>query len=518
MTPTESLKQRGLSLEDIPTGPIDWTIPELSPDRLIALFGEQTCESPEIRTDIDVSTRRADVPILTPEQFGVVTYGENGKASLDKNALVDYLKTMRIVFDGQSTYIFDGCIYRPINKDDLERIIYTEVRRCYNSPFLSRTAVADVIAMLRVTSTWADVEVPEEFDSDGRYDGTLIPFQNGLYNTDTDELLPFTPFLFITRQLNIFYDPSVQHHDVESVYARILPDRDTREFFFQMVGFTLFSDVLAPSAIFLIYGPGNTGKSALQEAVITAAGRENVSTLDLAQLSGEFTAAELSGKIMNVCGETGSGQSMGVSKSDGELLKRLSDGQVVTLQRKYGQPFECRNTAKLWFVTNTLPDFGDTSSGLYRRLHIIPCRVAQRWEDQIYSKMQEETAITWLANQALRAYLRFIRDGRTFTESREMRRELSNYRIQEPLMDFLEDYFGTTDQVRVAKGLHDMEVRDLYDAYKVYTTDTGGKPLSQRRFAEKIRNEFRLVTEKTRSVQTNGRPTNVTRFVNPNQE
>lgn len=58
MTPTESLKQRGLSLEDIPSGPIDWTIPELSPDRLIALFGEQTCESPEIRTDIDVSTRR----------------------------------------------------------------------------------------------------------------------------------------------------------------------------------------------------------------------------------------------------------------------------------------------------------------------------------------------------------------------------------------------------------------------------------------------------------------------------
>ena len=496
---------------------INWNEHEYRPSVLVQMFNESN--TPEdtgrapIRTDIDISTHRYDFQPMKPEEYGVIEYGEKGKTSINKCAMVEYMKGCKIVFEGLTPYMFDGFIYRRLPNSEVSRMMYKVPESCPNPPFLSRSAVDDMIAMLRATSTWADVEVDPEWDAEGRYEGTLVPFQNGIYNINTDELLPFTPNLFITHQLAAYYNPSITDHPVERIYRKIIPDPDTRRFFFEMVGYSLFNPHMAPPAIFLIYGPGNTGKSALQEAVTKAAGADNVSSLSIGQISQDFLTAELQGKLINICGETGSGQNRDISKVDGELLKRLSDGQVIKVQRKYKDPFDLVNTAKLWFVSNTLPDFGDTSSGLYRRLYIVPCRVEQRWEDQIYSIMQEEDAISWLMNMAVRGYRDFLDRGAKFEVSEEMRNEAVNYRNQEALMDFLEASLGTSDRNIVSDKLDGWMVKDLYADYKQYVDQTGGKPLSTRKFSEKIRNEFRMETEKVRGFQDNGAPTNRMMFI-----
>lgn len=466
-----------------------------------------------LNRDINVETKLFPLDYMTPQEFKVVVYGENGATKLDKKALVKYLGHLRIVSDGPQMYQFDGRIYQPIKDVQVEAMIEEILDSIPNAPFITRSAKADVVASLKSLYRRDNIATPDSFWEDERYQsGDLIPFQNGLYNIQRDELEPFTPFLFITHVLGAYYFPAIDQHPVEAIYKKILPDDSTRTFFYEMVGFTLYSERLSPPALFVIYGPGNTGKTALQEAVATLAGRENVSYLDLGQISEGFMTAELHGKLLNVCGETGSGLVNGVSKSDGELLKRLSDGQTIKVQRKYAQPFDMVNTAKLWFVSNTLPDFGDTSSGLYRRLHIVPCRVAQRWEDQIYSKMQEDSAISWLANKALVAYLDFIARGNHFLDSDVMVREAQTYRTQEPLMDWLESYIGTLEPAMVANNLDQHEVRELYAEYRQYVEQTGGRPLSSRKFAERIRNEYRLTTYKTRGLQPNGSPTTVTIF------
>ena len=51
--------------------------------------------------------------------------------------------------------------------------------------------------------------------------------------------------------------------------------------------------------------------------------------------------------------------------------------------------------------------------------------------------------------------------------------------------------------------------------YTDFVSETGGKPLSQRKFSERIRNEYRMTTDRVRGIQENGRPTNVTTFVIP---
>ena len=467
-----------------------------------------------LKKDIRTDTRIYQVDVESPESYGIVAYAQNGSPKLDRTRLVDYLRAMRIASDGNRIYMFDGRAYLPISEERLAGMIEDIVGRCPGAPFITRSTRADIIASVRVRNTFDRIDIPDSFWEDERYqsDYPLIPFQNGLYNIDRDELEPFTPFVFVTHVLGAYYQPAVAEHPVEDVYKGILPDASTREAFFELVGYSVYSESMAPPAIITVYGPGNTGKTALQEAMSVLAGRENVSNLDIGQIGEGFLTAELCGKLINISGETGSGTKGGITKSDGELLKRLSDGQSVKVQRKYGQPFDLENHAKLWFVTNTLPDFGDTSSGLHRRLRIIPCRQTQRWEDQIYSRMQEESAISWLANRCLIAYLRFLRRGCRFLDPEVMKAEQDAFRTQEPLLDFLEDFCGSLEPKVIAQYLDEMEVRDAYASYQSFVSLTGGKPWSMRRFSERIRNEFRLTTYKTRGVQLDGRPTTVARF------
>lgn len=477
-------------------------------------YSEPSSDGIVLRTDIRTDTRIYQVDVESPEGFGIIAYAQNGSPKLDRTRLVDYLRTMRIVSDGNRIYMFDGRAYMPITEDYLAGLIEDIVGRCPGAPFITRSTRADIIASVRVRNTFDRIDVPEAFWEDERYqsDYPLIPFQNGLYNIDRDELEPFTPFIPLTHVLGAYYQPAVTTHPVEDIYKGILPDDATREAFYELVGYSVYSESMAPPAIITVYGPGNTGKTALQEAMCVLAGRENVSNLDIGQIGEGFLTAELCGKLVNISGETGSGTKGGITKSDGELLKRLSDGQSVKVQRKYSQPFDLENHAKLWFVTNTLPDFGDTSSGLHRRLRIIPCRQTQRWEDQIYSRMQEESAISWLANRCLVAYLRFLRRGSRFLDPEQMKVEQDAFRTQEPLLDFLEDYCGSLDPKTIVQFLDEVDVRDAYASYQSFVLQTGGKPWSMRRFSERIRNEFRLTTYKTRGVQEDGRPTTVARF------
>lgn len=466
-----------------------------------------------VNTEIDISCHRFEDSRISAVDFNVVT--TEGKYTVDKYNMVRYLRALRIVFEGDIPLMFNGYVYSQIDKDTIARFIYKAIEEYESPPFLSKTAVADVIAMLKATSTFLDIRPPDTWNEEGYFDENVIPFANGLYNMEFDKLLPFTPFLYMNYQLMGMYNPRIQEHPVEKIYKKIIPDDGTRRFFFEMVGYSLFSRDMTPPAIFIIYGPGNTGKSALHNAVATIAGFDNVSSLDLSQLNGGFTTPELYGKLINICGETGSGQSRDVSHVDGELLKRLSDGQAITVRKIFGQPFKMINRAKLWFVTNSLPDFGDTSSGLYRRLYIIPCRVEQDYEEMIYDKMVEFDAQSWLINKALEGYRDFIDNGRKFHVSAEMLTELRAYKKQDGMMDFFEYLYGTIDKTLLIEKLNGVMAGELYEEFKIYSAKCGAKGMGSKKFNEKIRNEYGLQTVNIRVLQDNGNPTYRAKFVKP---
>ncbi len=453
-----------------------------------------------------------------PEDYGIleITTKSDGsveKVKINKKGIIRWLRARRIVFENQTPYIFDGMIYRRCSAGDISRLIYALSEFWPECPFLTKAAVADLYEMLKETTKTEILpkQAPDGWQSN-LYEGETIAFANVLYNLDLDDTVPFVPWIFKKTQLRATFDPTVENDPCEAVYEKILPDKKTRDFFFQAVGYSIFSEKLSPPAIFVVYGPAETGKSALQKAIEAAVGSEYISTLDLAQISGNFTTAELENKLINICGETGSGQNREYSKADGELIKRLSDGQAVTMQRKYGQPFQANNTAKLWFISNTPPDFGDSSSGIYRRLYIIPCRNKQRWEDQIYDKLTTQTAVSWLMNKAIEGYREFLDNGRKFKVSPEMTDESISFKTQDGLMDFIEEMCGTLDKEAICDTLNGKGISDIYDLYRIFINESGGKPLSRRKMSEKIRNEFSLKNEKKAIQNDEGRMTHKSFF------
>ena len=466
----------------------------------------------EAKQDINLSppcSGRRDQPNI--EDFNVVDMGNN-KISLNKEAVIRYLRACRVVYDGRTPYLYDGRIYRKTDEDHIADFIYRSINQLYDKPFLSRSTVSDLIAYLRAVSQVEDIEVPEGWDEEGRYEGELVPFQNGLYNIDTDELLGFTPYIFITYQLAAFYNPKVTEDKAEECLTKIIPDEETRDFFYQLAGYTMFSSTLSPPGLFCIYGPGGTGKSAIDQMMRATIGNENISNLKPHQISSEFMTIDLKDKILNISGETGKGKTNSADV-DGELLKQLSDGQMIQANQKHKNSMTFQNTAKMWYITNQLPDFGDTSSGMYRRVYIIPCRQIQQWSDQLYTHMTTFTATSWLVNKAMKAYREFIARGRTFVISDLMLKESRSYRVQDALGEYLESRYGTFQREALTEELDGVMVDEIYRDYQEYVRDGGGKPLSRRGLSEKLRNEYRLESKKIRVMQDNGRPTNRIKLV-----
>lgn len=473
-----------------------------------------TGRCPRIPKDMNPGTRGfRSLPDIS--SYNIVAI-DGKKATLNKEEVVRFLRNHFILAVDGVWYQFGGQVYEVRTDDDINELLYTSLQGVPDCPFLSRSTAADILAALKYTSTLStleqrkDIDIPTfDEDVDYLYDDLLIPFANGLYNFARDEILPYSPYLFIKRLYPVYYDPRVREHPVESIYRNIIPDDDTRSFFFEMLGYTAFHPDMAPPAIFLIYGPGGTGKTALQMAISSMVGSTNVSVLDLAQISSEFGPIDLLDKVVNIAGETGTGQKgYNMTPTDGELLKRLSDGQAVTFNRKFKSTITIENRTKLWFISNSLPNFGDTTSGLYRRLFIIPCREPQIWDDQIHKKVVQYDALQWLANEALEGYHRFLERGMAFEPSDLMLEEVVQYKRQEGLRDYLADYFDATTYEDVRDAMDGCFISDLYEGYKMYTLDNGGRPLSKRSMSEKLRNEFGMVSEK-QPITIDGRRTSL---------
>lgn len=104
-----------------------------------------------------------------------------------------------------------------------------------------------------------------------------------------------------------------------------------------------------------------------------------------------------------------------------------------------------RNTAKLLFVSNTPPDFGDDSSGMRRRMYTILCNKPQDPTLDIYTPLTSEETSTWLAMRSLDAYNRFIARKHVFSVSPSMKEENTMQSLQNPIIAFFQDIFGTSD-------------------------------------------------------------------------
>jgi P4 family phage/plasmid primase-like protien len=177
----------------------------------------------------------------------------------------------------------------------------------------------------------------------------------------------------------------------------------------EFMGYTLLPDSRYQKFLIMV-GPGSNGKGVLQLLWIRMLGESNVAHVGLDQLGNRFSLWPLVGKMANVCGDLNE-----IDRVSEGILKRLTGGDPLTVDRKNQSLLTLAPTIKLVFATNTLPKFQDKSRGVWRRLMVAPFDVTIP-DDKVNEQLVEELSaeLPGILNFAL-AGLRRLLQNRGFT-------------------------------------------------------------------------------------------------------
>lgn len=341
-------------------------------------------------------------------------------------------------------------------------------------PNLNKAKRSEVMAYLELI-------VDHESDmSDAEY----ILFRNGVYNIATGELLPFTPDLIILNKIDWNYNPAAYNADVDKMFNRLsCNDPTIRALLCEAVGYCFYRRNELRKA-FILTGEKQNGKSTYLSLITNLLGRENVTSLDLAELGQRFKPAELFGKLANVGDDIGDD-----FISNPAIFKKVVSGDPVNVERKGENPFDLKNYSKFLFSANNIPRIKDKSGAVISRLVIIPFNARFTKDDPDYDpyikyKLRTESAMEYLINLGLEGLKRVLRNY-SFTESESVANALTEYEENNnPILIF----FKEVDRGEILN----KSTRDLYSRYGLFCAENNFNPMSNIEFSKAVKKRFNV--------------------------
>lgn len=313
-------------------------------------------------------------------------------------------------------------------------------------------------------------------------DAEYIAFRNGIYNINTGELQPFTPDLIILNKIDWNYNPDAYNADVDKMFDRLsCNDAAIRSLLCEAVGYCFYRRNELRKA-FILTGEKQNGKSTYLSLITALLGRENVTSLDLAELGQRFKPAELFGKLANVGDDIGDD-----FISNPAIFKKVVSGDPVNVERKGENPFDLKNYSKFLFSANNIPRIKDKSGAVISRLVIIPFNARFTKNDPDYDpyikyKLRTESAMEYLILLGLEGLKRVLANY-SFTESESVEKALVEYEENNnPILIFFKEI--------EYNDILNKSTRDLYTRYAMFCAENNFNPMSNVEFSKAVRKRF----------------------------
>lgn len=340
---------------------------------------------------------------------------------------LELLQKYRFIYEGSKgdfwVYDEDSGIWKPDAEDFIENVLRKEYE--YSKSNFINEVIKDVRSL-----SWK----PKGFKETPNH---IIPLNNGVYDLKEKKFKPHSPDYYLLSKIPWNYNPDADPGRLLDIIHSFVPE-DKRIDLLELMAYTLYRGY-EYQKFFFLYGRGSNGKSLFISILTKLLGKENVSNIPLEDLQESgFAIATLRGKFANIAGE--------INYNDLEnvrLLKQLTGGDIIHADRKYKNPVEFVNTAKLIFSTNYIPKTHDTTDAFYRRVFLIhfpyvfkPDTEVERFIGE--SKKEFEGLLYYLIQILQNLYDR----GCRFTNDKsvdEMRYEYE--RLSNPIIQFIEDYF-----------------------------------------------------------------------------
>lgn len=391
-----------------------------------------------------------------------------------------HIFTMR---DTKQIYVYESGVYKA---EGAEAKLDTAIREEYKTLFIEQWEeiypssspdfipaaktgyVSEVIAYIRAYTH----KSREEMDTQ---QGKYINLKNGLFNLITWKLEEHRPDYFSIQQIPVNYSPDEKCPKINKFLTEVVESEDTT-LLLEWAGYCLTPDCSFQKAV-LIYGEGGNGKSVFLSVLQALVGFENVSAESLQQLDTDrFSVAKLYGKLVNICADIPHTK---MYKSD--VFKKITGGDILRGEEKYKSPFEFKNTAKMIFSANDIPQGGKDYS-FYRRWMLIkfPNTFKEgKKNNYLIKELTEEKELSGLLNLTLEG-LKRLRENDKFSYTKTVEDTEKEYVLNSNHVAlFASEMLQASDD--------DCSTTDMYLSYLTWTGFRGIKPYANNEFSKKLK-------------------------------
>ena len=325
--------------------------------------------------------------------------------------------------DTGQIYIYNNGVYK---NDGADAIIETHIRRVHDEVYneywgiinptfelthiqkATTTYVNEVLAYIRSLTHIPRKEIDEAAN---RY----INLKNGLFNLSEWKFEAHDPKYLFISQSPVNYDEKATCPNISKFLNEVARPEDIN-FLFEWVGYCLTLEVQHQKAV-LLYGPPGTGKSVYLSLLEAAVGEESRTCQPLQKLeSDKYRRAQLYGKKVNICSDIPD-----TKMHQSNIFKALTSGiDTIDGENKFKDPFSFKNTAKLTFSANKIPE-GPKDEAYYQRWILI--EFANRFRGTtkevkgIIKSLTTEQELSGLLNLA-RNGLKQVKDADGFSYSK----------------------------------------------------------------------------------------------------
>lgn len=366
-------------------------------------------------------------------------------------------------------YRYEGGMWATLHDLSFESEVWDLLEQ--HDPFPTDNGVKNVIKFVRSKRVKKD----DELDCD---DG-LINLQNGTYSLELQALLAHQPGHYLTTQLPFAYDllspcPNWRRYLETTFIDRAgQVDADLIAFVQEAVGYSLTTDI-HHHVSFWCYGEGANGKGVLFYVLERLAGNSAIPfNVDLLKRE-QYQLADLAGKRIALCPEA---DSSGVVED--AVIKALVGGDSLQVRQIRREPFTLHPVAKLWWSMNKLPTITDSSTGMWRRIKLIPFLADFQGRDKhkrienLRELLQDE--LPGIFNWAMEGLARLTANGE-FTTVKQIEEWTAMYRRDSnAVLTFVDETCDTDRGYNVGSNV-------IYTRYKDWCADNGYKPYNVRNF------------------------------------
>jgi putative DNA primase/helicase len=230
--------------------------------------------------------------------------------------------------------------------------------------------------------------------------------------------------------------------------------------------------------ILLQVGPTRSGKGTIGRILERLLGKANVAAPTLASLGTNFGLSPLLGKPLAVVSDArlaGPNVHQVV-----ERLLSVSGEDLITVDRKYREPWTGKLSSRFVILSNELPRFGDASGAIANRFVVLV--MTRSFLHRENTRLTEELAreLPGILGWSLDGLERLTRQGR-FTEPQSSRDAiLALQDLVSPKAAFVRD------RCEVGIGYEDL-ISDVFAAWREWCEENGHKPGSVQSFGRDIR-------------------------------